>query len=123
MENAPVRIVNTSEKSGFKVEVCTDAPKNPVLKHATVLRWNKQTTTQKDAPVDVIFLAEQIYAIVEPLNAKNLPFNFNIFNQMIIIIPRKHQSEALHNDLFAPALFEFFGAWRIKKFEQWGKGD
>jgi len=25
--------------------------------------------------------------------------------------------------LFSPALFEFFGAWRIKKFEQWGKGD
>lgn len=20
-------------------------------------------------------------------------------------------------------MFEFFGAWRIKKFEQWGKGD
>ena len=25
--------------------------------------------------------------------------------------------------MFSPALFEFFGAWRIKKFEQWGKGD
>jgi hypothetical protein len=88
MENAPVRVVNTCEKTGFKVEVCTDSPKNPVLKHATVLRWNKQS--KNDAPVNVIFLAEQIYAIVEKLNEKNLPYNFNIFNQMIIIIPRKH---------------------------------
>jgi len=74
MENAPVKKINTSEKTGFKVEVCTESPENPVLKHATVLRWGKQSNN--DAPIDVIFLADQIYAIVEKLNEKNLPYNF-----------------------------------------------
>ena len=41
MENAPVKKTNTSEKTGFKVEVCTESPENPVLKNATVLRWGK----------------------------------------------------------------------------------
>ena len=55
MENAPVKFTNTSEKTGFKVEICKDSPANPVLKNATVLRWGSQLN--KDAPVDVIFLA------------------------------------------------------------------
>ena len=59
MENAPVNYTNTCEKTGcntgFKVEICKESPENPVLKHATVLRWGSHLNG--DAPVDVIFLA------------------------------------------------------------------
>lgn len=74
MENAPVNKTNTSEKTGFQVEVCTDSPPNAVLKYATVIRWGNQP--KKDSPVDVIFLADQIYDIVAKFNEKNLPYNF-----------------------------------------------
>ena len=58
MEAAPVTKVNTSEKTGFKVEICKESPENPVLKYATVIRWKAENQPKKDMPVDVIFLAD-----------------------------------------------------------------
>ena len=52
-----------------------------------------------------------------------MPYNMMIMNSSVLIIPRKHMSEAINPDVFAPAMFEFFGCFRINKEQQWDKGD
>jgi hypothetical protein len=44
-----------------------------------------------------------------------MPYNMMIMNSSVLIIPRKHMSEATNPDVFAPAMFEFFGCFRINK--------
>ncbi len=74
MEAAPTGKTVTSEKTGYQVEICKESPENAILKNTTVLRWGKQT--KKDMITDIVFLADQIYVVIDKLNQKNMPYNF-----------------------------------------------
>jgi hypothetical protein len=60
-----------------------------------------------------MFIAEQIYSVLKELNDRNMPYNMQIMNSAVLIIPRKHMKEANNPDIFSPAMFEFFGCFRI----------